>query len=262
MKSKVYSIVFVGFIFCVYFFSIPTRNLSNAQVIPAISLSVPTLNQHFYPADTNGDTGLYNCVPAAMSMALLYFSQADLFVNGSSDYASIRLTLRNEISDINRGISLLLIPEYIARLTDNAIRARIIQTSSDEWQQLLKSNLSLGLPIIVYIADPTQLPGHRLQSPFAHVIVVRGIDTFGVTYNDPWDGKSYTLPHEQFEVIWGDVRDPFFAVVFDPVTTLISDPAPQLEQQIGPSKPEKKFVSKKKNTSVMLRIQRLLGING
>lgn len=182
--------------------------------ITDLRLPVPMVMQHLKTPDTNGDTGLYDCSAATLTMVLQTLTQAQKIEPGITDYATIRRTLRSYSTNIYEGIDLRDVVTTTPAFTNSAVTAEIFHTSSTDWQTVIKDTMQNGVPVIVYLSDWRYLPNHATKRVAPHAIVISGITATRVQYHDSWDGGVYEVPKDMFERAWAAGPDSFYGVRF------------------------------------------------
>lgn len=189
---------------------------SPAYAAMPLLLPTPTLSQHLRFADSNGDTGYFDCAIAADAIALqTLVSEGKIPLSKDAvSYATIRLSTRNQYVNISKGITLREAAAMISSVTNNALGAAFVKIDARHWDEELFRQLHAGYPVIVHISDWSYLDGHEGQGKSAHAIVVSGMDEQSIYYVDPWDGRMHAMTHDAFALAWAQGHYNWSAMVF------------------------------------------------
>lgn len=194
------------------FFALPVLSYAAGPT----TLPVTPVSQHLAVADSNGDTGYYDCAIAAEAMALHALAQEgkiSLSADGVS-YTPVRLAIRRQYGNIGKGITLREAAATIPSLTNNTLGAAFVKVDSQHWDDALSRQLASGFPVIIHINDWSYLDGHVGQGRTVHAIVVSGLDMQAVYYVDPWDGQMHTMSRTAFAAAWAQGYYNWSALIF------------------------------------------------
>jgi hypothetical protein len=176
-----------------------------AQAATTIALSVqPAAQRLATPID--GDDGIWDCLPASVYMALRYMQTRS--GGAAISYETVRAAFRAGVA-ADTALSPWLAPRLVGSLSGGAQNAVIAFTSAADWQSWLAAQLRAGTPVIPFISNwlllspadhPTAEAGESVA--VAHAIVISGLHNGQVIYQDPWDGKTHSLPASEFAQAW------------------------------------------------------------
>lgn len=139
----------------------------------------PALSQAGFPS---------GCGATAAAMVLQYYGYPT-----SVSQAHSEIVDNAAIWDVASGINLL---------SDGGITTTYTATNSGAWQSTINNEVSAGRPLIVLIANGSDLGWNFTRG---HYVVVRGFDGAGnVAFNDPQSGTRRTMSPAAFEAAWGD----------------------------------------------------------
>lgn len=165
-----------------------------------IRLEVPAIPQRF-----NGTAGDFNCLPASLAMALQTVDPIGL--SDTDRYIEVRSNLRQLQPNLLKGLGFADAVQRVPELTDHRWSVVERGTDAQHWRQFLLDQFRQGRPVIAYINDAMRLePAWRF--PGSHAIVVTGLESGQVWYNDPWDGQEHAMSEVHFASAWGNTRLP------------------------------------------------------
>jgi hypothetical protein len=176
-----------------------------AQAATSITLSVQPAAQRLV-TPIGGDDGLWDCLPASVYMALRYLQTRG--GGAATSYETVRAAFRAGVA-ADTALSPWLAQQLVSSLSGGAQNAVIAFTSAADWQSWLAAQLRAGTPVIPFISNwlllspadhPTAEAGETVA--LAHAIVISGLHNGQVIYQDPWDGKTHSLPASEFAQAW------------------------------------------------------------
>jgi hypothetical protein len=196
-----------------------TSGAPPASAAPAdMLLQAPIVGQRFTPADPSGDNGLYDCLPASLTMAISILDQ------GPADYGSVRQYMRGT-SGIGPTVGLGQTYGVVEYSTGGRFTAdkTYHSVAPDGWRSLLEGELSQGRPLVLYIADASKLedssgqaprPANESSFPGAHAVLAVGLLNGGTTVviDDPWNatpggpGRQLQMTADAFTAACGNTR--------------------------------------------------------
>jgi hypothetical protein len=187
------------------FFSVGSIIPGKLYAQEAVFLPITPLAQRFAPADPNGDAGVADCMPAALTMALNTLAEENMLSRNSADfsYAAIRRYLRMGMPDPKRGIAPELLVDAARQITDEKFSLQLKKIDPSSWRYFLQGELKKGYPVIVHVADRSTLTNPLSRTTHSHVIVVYGMDDETIYYADSWDGMAHGVSDEAFSQAWG-----------------------------------------------------------
>ena len=206
--------------------SLPLTPTTTQQADPArpLEVAVSPIAQRFEPDKVKDktsigiDTGLYDCVPTSLAIALQSMEASGIISNTTTDYPSIRRAFRAKAPNVYTGMDPMLISTLTPELSGGAIRADLFYIESAHWQEVLTRELQANHPMIAIIIDWHKLAG-AWAGHEAHAILIYGLHDGNVLYVDPWDGQRYAMTTTQFAAAWDDQPpvgndDKFIAFIF------------------------------------------------
>lgn len=174
-------------------------------------LAVPMIKQQFEPAEWTGmnyDSGTFDCLIASVAMVLQSLQQRSIISNAIVDYASIRKEFRKESPNANQGITPNLTDSIVKKITNNILIPTTSTFDENHWEDVVTQQLQAGYPVIAHVLNWNLLKAHWSPPGYAHSVVIYNLHGEDISYNDPWDGKTYTMPTSDFAIAWGYAKKP------------------------------------------------------
>jgi hypothetical protein len=204
-------------------------------------LTVVPIAQRF-AVPQNGDTGAWDCLAASTAMVLEYFENSGQTPRMAIGYAAVALAYRQRQPG-GGDLSPSETPAVVEQFTGSLLTVSEGYPPTDDWQAWVSAEIAAGDPMIADIPNWLKLspPDHHTaeagvpaSQPNGHAIVISGLHDGQVFYEDPWDGKEWSLPVAEFGAAWGPM---YGAITFAVTATPGSAPsaAPTAPPAIAPT---------------------------
>ena len=209
-RKRLYLFVIFGLLTAVLF---PAGQPYAFAAEQKIALNVPSVKQIFSPADWTGtswDYGIYDCLPASVSMVLQYLENQGHLTGVNTGYAAVRQSFRKVAPNAYGGIAVDVPVSQVPSLTNNAVSASLNFSEKEKWQEAVKLEMNAGYPVIATVQNWSLLAA-KWSGAVVHSIMIYGIDDNKVYYIDPWDGGNYSMYVGDFDKAWAYKSDPGMA---------------------------------------------------
>ena len=202
--------------------------VSIASVVPqgaradtATDLTVVPISQHL-SAPVGGDKdGATDCLAASTAMVLNYFENSGQISGAPISYPAVVAAYRG-LQPGAVDLSPASTPAVVAQFAGDAVTVTEGYPPTGGWQAWISTEIAAHKPMIAVIPNWLNLspPNHPtaeagLHDREVHAIVISGLHDGQVFYEDPWDGKQWSLPTAEFGAAWAPM---YGAITFD--TTL------------------------------------------
>ena len=163
-----------------------------ASALLAITPIPQRLNSPVTLANGSQDHGNYDCSIATIAMALGYFQQLGLVPAGQDvAYTTLIPLLRGA-----RDPAEMMAPDLavVTRAAGGALHVDAGWVEPGGLWQLLVGQVAAGQPVYLSVNHGSQLAAGE-GAVHQHTVLVVGYSEAGeVTYIDPWDGETYSMP--------------------------------------------------------------------